>query len=41
MNPNLKHSPHISLLKQTIEQLIEKQYIERDPTSNDYYHYVA
>ena len=41
MNPNLKHSPHISLLKQTIEQLIEKQYIERDPTNNDFYHYVA
>ena len=33
--------PPVSLIKQCIEQLIEKQYIERDPCRNDRYLYVA
>ena len=33
--------PNISLIKKCIEQLIDKQYLERAPNTPDEYNYVA
>lgn len=41
MQSNDRFRPNVMLIKKCIESLIEKQYLERMPNSNDEYSYVA